>query len=221
MRALTTSARSGSGVRVGLCISTVSAVWFVLTSLGNVAAADDLCSPPDTACITQAVENTVEDTQETAQQATQTVENQAAEAVDRVRQTVDDVLDPGDAPGGGSDPGGHAKDGAGPRHGGSTTSRTSNPGPIADVVRVPSALTRERSRLRTPGVDGPALPPGHPRPTETEPGAALPRIAVDLAVPLLLVLMCVLAFTAAQNRLDRRDPHLVLAPLGPDELRFE
>jgi hypothetical protein len=45
-------------------------------------------------------------------------------------------------------------------------------------------------------------------------------IAAALAFPLLLALMAG-TFVLLQNRIDRRDPRLALAPVRPDDLRFE
>jgi hypothetical protein len=44
--------------------------------------------------------------------------------------------------------------------------------------------------------------------------------AAVLAFPLALALI-VLLFVAVQNRIDRKDPKLALAPVAPDLLRFE
>jgi hypothetical protein len=44
--------------------------------------------------------------------------------------------------------------------------------------------------------------------------------AEALAFPLALAVI-VLLFVAVQNRIDRKDPKLALAPITPDLLRFE
>jgi hypothetical protein len=50
---------------------------------------------------------------------------------------------------------------------------------------------------------------------------ALREAAIGIALPLVVVLLLLFAFTAIQDRLDRRDPKLALAPLATDVLRFE
>jgi hypothetical protein len=44
-------------------------------------------------------------------------------------------------------------------------------------------------------------------------------VVAGLVFPSILALI-VVAFVAVQNRLDRRDPKLALAPIGPDVLTF-
>jgi hypothetical protein len=51
-------------------------------------------------------------------------------------------------------------------------------------------------------------------------GALATQGAKALAFPVALALI-VLLFVAVQNRIDRRDPKLALAPIAPDLLRFE
>jgi hypothetical protein len=46
------------------------------------------------------------------------------------------------------------------------------------------------------------------------------KTAKILSFPLALALI-VLLFVAVQNRIDRKDPKLALAPVAPDLLRFE
>ena len=55
-------------------------------------------------------------------------------------------------------------------------------------------------------------------PTERS-GVSFENVVQGLAFPLALALI-VGAFLLAQNRLDRRDPRLALAPVGPDVLDF-
>jgi hypothetical protein len=46
------------------------------------------------------------------------------------------------------------------------------------------------------------------------------QAARQLSFPLALVVIALL-FAAVQNRMDRNDPKLALAPAGPDVLGFE
>ena len=51
-------------------------------------------------------------------------------------------------------------------------------------------------------------------------GSLATQAAKALAFPLVLAVI-VLLFVAVQNRIDRKDPKLALAPIAPDLLRFE
>ena len=51
-------------------------------------------------------------------------------------------------------------------------------------------------------------------------GSQAVRAARQLTFPIALIVLALL-FAAAQNRIDRNDPKLALAPIGPDVLRFE
>jgi len=58
-----------------------------------------------------------------------------------------------------------------------------------------------------------------PRPPAERSGLSLEDVVKGLTFPLALALI-VGAFLLAQDRIDRRDPRLALAPLGPDILPF-
>jgi hypothetical protein len=58
-----------------------------------------------------------------------------------------------------------------------------------------------------------------PTPPAEPGGLSLDDVAKGLTFPLVLALI-VGAFLLAQDRIDRRDPRLALAPLGPDVLPF-
>jgi hypothetical protein len=82
-------------------------------------------------------------------------------------------------------------------------------GPVIGPVAAPVSVT-------------PAASPTIPQRGFFERFASLPievKAAV-LAFPLALALI-VLLFVAVQNRIDRKDPKLALAPVAPDLLRFE
>jgi hypothetical protein len=50
-------------------------------------------------------------------------------------------------------------------------------------------------------------------------GGTVVRTAKQLSFPLILAVIVAL-FVAIQNRVDRNDPKLALAPLTPDRMRF-
>ncbi len=64
---------------------------------------------------------------------------------------------------------------------------------------------------------------GHPFPTFLDDGGgvlvAAARLVRTLAVPLALILL-VIGFLFMQNRIDRKDPKLALAPVGSEHLTF-
>ena len=63
---------------------------------------------------------------------------------------------------------------------------------------------------------------GHPFPHLIDEGSGSlsgARLARTLAFPLVLILL-VVAFLLAQDRIDRKDPKLALAPVDADHLTF-
>jgi hypothetical protein len=74
------------------------------------------------------------------------------------------------------------------------------PGPVSSVPVVSSAIPQQGLFDRI--------------------GSAAIQAAKALAFPLALTLI-VLLFVMVQNRIDRKDPKLALAPIAPDLLRFE
>ena len=204
--------------------ATVAAV-FLLLVLATPAAADP-CALTELDCVTDTVDETVDTVKETAGSAKETVDETAEDGADvigntasgvigTVKDTVDRLLgkggDPDPGPGGGD---GDDKSG-GRRHTGDrdrqgrahvvSTHRLEPRDPSIDT-----AVSGERAAL-----DWPTLNPPD--------GGALRRAlgaATKLAFPILLASM-VLAFLLIQNHLDRKDPRLASAPLGPDLLTFE
>src|SRR5439155_21474237 len=143
--------------------------------------------------------------------------------VDDVQKTIDDVLNPpGDDGGGGGGGGDGGGGGGGPGHD-PGTGGGGRSGPPADRSQLPATAPA--------GSGGaPTLVPPAPKGGRTTPasnpgvferiGRAGIEAAKDLGFPLLLAAM-VAAFLLIQNRLDRRDPKLALAPIVPDVARFE
>lgn len=200
--------------------ATVAAV-FLLFFLASPAAADP-CALTDPGCVTETVDETVETVKETVGSAKETgdetvqdgsevIGDAASGVVGAVKETVDGLL----GKDGGPDPGG---------------------GNHEQRPRV-----REQTRhghRRTKGLAIRRLEPSDPSihtpfsgesavldwPTLNPPdGGALRQAiptAAKLAFPILLASM-VLAFLVIQNHLDRKDPRLASAPLGPDLLTFE
>jgi hypothetical protein len=200
------------------------AAVFLLLILASPAAADP-CALTDPTCVTETLDETVntvketvgsgkETVEETVEQGSETVGDAATGVIGTVKDTVDGLLgkDEGPKPGGG-DRGDRprARDHRGDGRDGHR--RTRDP-----VVR--------RLEPREPSIDV-VFDSGSTAldwPTVNVPGGGAFRGAIGaaakLAFPILLASM-VLAFLAIQNHLDRKDPRLASAPLGPDLLTFE
>jgi len=230
--------RGWFAIRLGMAgLMVVSA--FVLMSVPAVA-----CPVTDLTCLPQTVADPVTAVQDTVDQTTSTVEDTAAtvnKTVEPVTDTVKGVLgqvpDPPD-PGVIDDPTGILPDVLG-----STVTQPSGPG--ATKPHGNGTATGPGGRnSRTAGGGGTGLstfgrgpvigPVSIAAPifltaavSQTIPRQGLFDRIVSLAIepavlafPLALALI-VLLFVAVQNRIDRKDPKLALAPVAPDLLRFE
>jgi hypothetical protein len=177
------------------------------------------------------VEETVDETVQTVEETVGTVEDTVDEVTGTVEDTVDPVLggggddpvdpvvdetavlavetenaagqtqqggEPGSQTGGGSE--GGAFGGPRPRDavGSTTLAGSSTPAPASGA----------QGAIRTVPSDAPL---GF--------GDLFRNVVAGLVFPSILALI-VVAFVAVQNRLDRRDPKLALAPIGPDVLTF-
>jgi hypothetical protein len=205
-------------------IKLVAGSAFVLFLLGpfGVALADDSCPLTDPTCIVGAVDQTVNDAGGTVDDTAQAAVHEVRTTVDHVRSTVRGLLDPGgDPPGGGDDGGGDHGGGrnAGARHDGSATGGLRHPTPgfvtpsgpggtVLAPATVPTVIATD-DRLAEDASAGVGVP------------GLLREAAIEIALPLVLVMLLLLVFTAIQDGLDRRDPKLALAPLATDVLRFE
>ncbi|HEV8564293.1 MAG TPA: hypothetical protein VGR41_05230 [Actinomycetota bacterium] len=207
-----TSSRNG-WARRALLIAGSGLLLLVLGPVGFASA--DPCPLLDPMCVIEGVEETVDQTVDTAK-------DHANTTVDTVRKTAKDLTDPGDDDPGGGGGGGGGDDGGGNGHGPKPRDSSSRPtrSPVLGLPAVGSGsslviatVSETTSTERPRDEDSLAIARGLP--------AALREAAVGLALPLLLVIGIVVGFTTIQNRLDRRDPKLALAPLAVDVLRFE
>jgi hypothetical protein len=222
------------------------AAMFVLTAapaLADCPATDPTCLPgtaPDpvtaiadaTTEVAATASSAVDQATTTAEEAAAAVTDQANQAVEPVTDTVKGILgqvpdpDPiGDptgilpnvldssvgqpsgpgtsGPGGngtGTGPNGTATQGSGPSFLGRGPVIGPVPGPISSNPAVSIAIPQQGLFDRI--------------------GSLATQAAKALAFPVALALI-VLLFVAVQNRIDRRDPKLALAPIAPDLLRFE
>ena len=226
-------------IRLGMTgLMVVSA--FVLMSVPAMA-----CPVTDLNCT---VADPVPAVQDTVDQTTTTVEDTAAAVTDQVNETVEPVTDavkgvlgqvpdPPD-PGVIDDPTGILPDVLGstitqPPTPGATNSggngTTNGPGGVNSRTVVGGGAVSPSSFGRGP-VIGPVPAPISlsPAVSRTIPrhglfegiGSLAIQTAKALAFPLALAVI-VLLFVAVQNRIDRKDPKLALAPVAPDLLRFE
>jgi hypothetical protein len=228
--------RGWFAIRLGLAgLMVVSA--FVLMSVPAMA-----CPVTDLSCLPQTVADPVTAVQETVDQTTTTVEETAATVnktvepvTDAVKGVLGQVPDPPDTgviddptgilpdvlgstvtqplgPGATKSGGNGTTNGPGGGNsrtaGGGTGLSTFGRGPaIGPVAQAPISLTAADSQTI-------------PRQGLFDRIGSLGIEAAVLAFPLALALI-VLLFVAVQNRIDRKDPKLALAPVAPDLLRFE
>jgi hypothetical protein len=201
--------------------ATVAAVLFLFLMLPQRPASAEPCSLTDPACLTDAVEETVRSVAKTvgsaektvnrtAEDVAETVDESGTEVVGQVGKVVDGLLGKGKDPGGG---GGQDRPRAGRpgakggRGGKAVVTRHPEPrDPSLNLVFLTQAAVSAEG-VRTPSEAAGA-------------GGAIGTVARQLVFPAILAGM-VLAFLAIQNRLDRRDPRLAAAPLGPEFLTFE
>ncbi|MGH2555915.1 MAG: hypothetical protein ACRDHO_09400 [Actinomycetota bacterium] len=162
--------------------------------------------PPSLPPIPGDVEKAVEDAVEGAK-------GEVDKVVGQVTETIDDLLQPGgDGPGGGGgdDGGSGNKPPAGPggRRTGSPEGRLTGPDFPGSGLNTPASVPSTPAGFREqPGPFGRI-------------GEAAVEAAKRLGFPLALAVI-VVAFALFQNYLDRKDPKLGLAPVGPEVMRFE
>jgi hypothetical protein len=208
--------------RTKLVTGSALVLSFVLLAPSGVALADGPCALMDLGCIVGTADLTVDDAVDTGGNTTQAAVHQVETTVDDVRGRVRDLFGSGgDEPGGGGGNGGNSDGGddGGPRHHGSGN------GTLRHPTRVPSTPSADVG-APTPGTTPTLVTTmGDRSADEASAGEGIPgalrEAAIGIALPLVVVLLLLFAFTAIQDRLDRRDPKLALAPLATDVLRFE
>jgi hypothetical protein len=219
-----------SVIRLGATLLLIagSALAFGLLGLAGTARADDGCPLTDPSCMVATADQAPQDVQGTVGDTVVAGKDQVQQAASEVQgtanKTLNDVLGPsGGGPGGGADGGGGGGSGGGGsgsedgRRTGDSRIRGAGPG-IARTIGIPAGSPGEATTQHATT----DLPGG--RADDARTGGivrALGETAVRVAIPLLLLLGLIVTFTAVQDRLDRRDPKLKLAPLGPDIVRFE
>jgi len=235
------SVRAWYAIRLGIAGLMVTSAFVLMSAPAMACPVTDLsCLPETTADPVTAIADT---TTSTVDQATTTVDETAAAVTDQANQAVDTITDtvkgiveqtPGPIdPGVIDDPTGILPDVLG-----STVTQSSGPGATGaggDGTAIGPGGAKPASPAGPLGFGrGPMFGPVAAQISST-PAASLtiPRqglfdrigsLAIEaaeaLAFPLALAVI-VLLFVAIQNRIDRKDPKLALAPVAPDLLRFE
>lgn len=196
------------------------------------APAGAACPLTDPTCVTETITETVDDVTEPVTEVTDPVTGTIGGVVDDVKDTVGPIVDevppqlpgpsinvtepptPGDSAVG---PGPRTGPGAPPDDSGNGRSDPGSGSFVERTVPVQALVggTFVSGLDPSPGSDvriGPSPP-------AERTGVSLENVVKGFAFPLALMLI-VGAFLLVQDRLDRRDPRLALAPVGPDVLDF-
>jgi len=195
------------------------------------APARAACPLTDPACVTETVTETVTQPVDDVTEPVTEVTGPVGGVVDDVKDTVGPIVDevpplpdpsinvtepttPGDS---GVDPAPRTGPGAPPGDSGNGRSDQVS-GSVVERPLPAQALVRDTF------VSGIDPGPGSdvrigPSPPAERTGLSLENVVKGFAFPLALMLI-VGAFLLVQDRLDRRDPRLALAPVGPDVLDF-
>jgi hypothetical protein len=193
-------------------------------ALAAPAFADEVCDPLDVTCVAS---DTAGSGQQTVTDSVDTVSGTTKPIVDDPQGTVDRILHSGtvDPPGGG---------GGGGTDGGTGGHRPGNQGSGGHPGAKGSHVARGPQQPRSVGG-----PPAGPHATGSTPdtssipvtlakdpvfadgfaGAAAHVVARSLGVVLVLLAVAV-GFVMVQDRLDRRDPKLALAPVQTEMIGF-
>jgi hypothetical protein len=209
----------------------MAAAGLAVSSIFAAAPAHaDECPPLDVSCaagdVVDGVDGVVEDTVDTVSETVDPI-------VEETTNTVDELLgggqneppaDGGTGDGGGDAGGGHRGGrGNGQVHRGGTVRHSADaPGltGLGTDARPPIALGTGSGGSQATSIVPASRPVGEqPGLAERFAGTAA-RAAKSLAIVLVLLLAAV-GFVLIQDRLDKKDPRLALAPLQSDDVRFD
>lgn len=202
--------------------STLVAMSTIAIVAAGAASAQASCPPLDPLCVVDEVEDDVPGLVDDTVDAIETpVDDVVDPVVDTLVGTLDDLLgdgqtEPPDPGGSGNGNGSHPGQG----HRGGAGSSGSRDGGSVDVgprvherpVPVPFIGPVVLERRAPDATEAPTAGSGRV-------GAAIGAVARSLAVVLALFGL-VVAFATIQDRLDRNDPRLTLAPIRSDEVTF-
>lgn len=208
-----------------------SAVGLLPLALTGVASADEPCAPLDIACLSGEIIDTTGDTvdetlhgvgdtvDETIGGVGDTVDPIVGPILDKVHEITDGVGDPTDPPGGGNGGGGgRGVDGGAPTRG----SDNGHPRSPGDAGAPPTVHRHPADLLQAAGSPPSAVPRSvdvRPPADRVDVGGAVAAVARSFVVVGVLFGIS-LAFTLIQDRLDRKDPKLALAPVETELMTF-
>jgi len=217
MRALGSIGRSPGRRGRRAAASALLAVWFV--ALFPIAARADDCPITDLNCTV----GTVDDTIGAVTGAGDDTTKQAKDAVDDTTTKVTDAVsgvtggtheDPPPVDGGkdhGGNPGATGSGGSSRNHGvagrGFAAAASTATREAGTAVTTSPLTLREAASPRRPSDDAATA-------------RRIRAVATGIAVALLVMIGAALAFVAVQNRMDRRDPKLLLAPVTEELVTF-
>ena len=190
----------------------VAAAVTVVPMLHAAPAMADDCPPLDVDCVAgDTVEETEGQVEETAGTVTDTVDSVVDDTLDQVNELLGGGSEPppggGGGPpgaGGGGDTGG-GNGGGGSQGGGADTSLTPGaglPGAVGSPIALSTGLAPAPASLR-------------------ERFTQLATRAVESLAVVLVLLGVAIGFVVIQDRLDKKDPRLVLAPIRSDLVQFD
>jgi hypothetical protein len=191
-------------------------------ALASPAFADETCDPLDVTCVAT---GTTGSAQQTVKNTTDTVTGTAKPIADDPLGTVDRIVHPGSPGGGGGGGGGGTGGGAGDQpNGGHTADRPvatgSHPAHGPQVGRpAGSRPSGPRSAGSSLGPSTIPVPPSKDPVFADEVASAFHAVAPTLGVVIALFAVA-LGFVMVQDRLDRRDPKLSLAPVQTEMMGF-
>jgi hypothetical protein len=192
-------------------------------ALASPALAQEACDPLDVTC---AVTDTAGSGQETVAKTVDTVTGTAKPVVDDPQGTVDRILNPGtvDPPGGGAGGGGGNGGGGNQPNGHGTSDQPVVKGShVAHGPQLPRSVGPRSAGPRSAGPlrDNPsiAVPVSKGPVFADQVVGAVHVVARSLGVVLALLAVAV-GFVMVQDRLDRRDPKLTLAPVQTEMMGF-
>jgi hypothetical protein len=194
--------------------------------LASPALADGPCDPRGVTCV---VTGATRSSQGTVKDAVDSVSGTAKPIVDDPRGTVDTILNPDDIdlPGGGSGgddpPGGGGPPGGGRPEGGHDTHRPPGGSHVSQGPRFQPSAGPRAAHPRSAGSSFDPLPnliaPTKEPIFQDQIAEAVHVVAQSLGVVLALLAVAA-GFVMIQNRLDRRDPKLALAPVETEMMGF-
>ncbi len=199
--------------------STVVPLSTLAIAAASVSFAHAACPPQDLVCLGEEAVGTGQHVvHDTVAPVTDAVDVVTGDVLDRVKDLLDGVgVDPPDPIGGGGHGGTHHPPGRGsrgtshqaPPHGGTLNGRIpGGRGPHASIGSGPA-----------PAEPAPSLVRGHATTSRDRSDTVLEGVARSLAIVLTLFGLAV-GFVAIQDRFDRNDPRLALAPVESDIVEF-